>query len=121
VIPTAAAGSQLTVDVGGITAVFADFTAVIGAKLPLFVAVVLGLSFALLVLVFRSLLIPLAAAVMNLLSAGAAFGVLTATFQWGWLGSLRTLGRIEIVIAAPGMRSGRPASCGRLQARLASA
>jgi putative drug exporter of the RND superfamily len=88
VIPPAAAGSHLTVHVGGSTAVFADFTTVIGAKLPLFVAVVVGLSFALLAVVFRSLLIPLAAAAMNLLSAGAAFGVLTAVFQWGWLGSL---------------------------------
>jgi RND superfamily putative drug exporter len=74
--------------VGGITAIFADFADVLSAKIPLFIGVVVGLSFLLLVLVFRSILVPLKAAVMNLLSVAAAFGIITAVFQWGWLGSL---------------------------------
>src|SRR3970282_2548808 len=57
------------------------------ARLPAFIAVVLVLSFVLLMLVFRSLLVPLKAVVMNLLSIGAADGVGTAIFQWGWLGN----------------------------------
>jgi RND superfamily putative drug exporter len=54
----------------------------------MFVAIVVVLSFLLLMIVFRSLVIPATAAVMNLLSAGAAFGVIVAVFQWGWLSSL---------------------------------
>jgi RND superfamily putative drug exporter len=71
--------------VGGQTALSADFTSILTAKLPLFIGVVVLLSFALLTAVFRSLVVPLVAAVMNLLSAGAAFGVVTAVFQFGWL------------------------------------
>jgi putative drug exporter of the RND superfamily len=88
VIPQAVGDTRVTVYVGGITAIFADFADVLAAKLPLFVGVVVGLSFLLLALVFRSILVPLKAAVMNLLSVAAAFGVITAVFQWGWLGSL---------------------------------
>jgi RND superfamily putative drug exporter len=54
----------------------------------MFVGIVVALSFILLMVVFRSLAIPLTAAIMNLLSAAAAFGVITAVFQWGWLKSL---------------------------------
>jgi RND superfamily putative drug exporter len=61
---------------------------VISSKLPVFVGIVVALSFLLLMVVFRSLLIPATAAVMNLLSAGAAFGVITAVFQKGWFDSL---------------------------------
>ena len=61
-------------------------------KLPLFIGLVVVLSFLLLAMVFRSLVIPLTAAVMNLLSIGAAFGVLVAVFQWGWLGSVFQVG-----------------------------
>ena len=60
----------------------------LSSKLPLFIGLVVLLSFLLLAAVFRSLLIPLTAAVMNLLSIGAAFGVMVAVFQWGWVGSL---------------------------------
>jgi RND superfamily putative drug exporter len=74
--------------VGGQTAIFKDFSSVLAGKLPLFVGVVVLLSFILLMAVFRSLLIPLMAAVMNLLSVSAAFGVVTAVFQWGWLDSV---------------------------------
>ncbi len=84
VVPAATRGSGVTVLVGGTTAIFDDFSHVLSAKLPLFVGIVVLLSFLLLMAVFRSLLIPLTAAVMNMLSAGAAFGVVTAVFQFGW-------------------------------------
>ena len=84
VIPAAEHGSTLHVYVGGVTAVFADFATVIGAKLPVFIGVIIGLGFLLLMLAFRSLLVPAVAAVMNLLAAGAAFGVMGAVFQYGW-------------------------------------
>jgi RND superfamily putative drug exporter len=87
VIPAAAHG-KVDVMVSGQTAIFADFAGVLASKLPLFIGVVVGLSFLLLMAVFRSLVIPLMAAAMNLLSVGAAFGVVTAIFQWGWLAGL---------------------------------
>jgi len=87
-IPAAVAGTGVTVYVGGTTAIFADFAKVLSSKLPLFIGLVVVLSFILLAIVFRSLVIPLTAAVMNLLSIGAAFGILVAVFQWGWLGSV---------------------------------
>jgi RND superfamily putative drug exporter len=83
-IPAVERGTTLHVYVGGITATFADFASFAGAKLPWFLVAILGLSFLLLVVAFRSLLIPATAAVMNLIAAAAAFGVLTAVFQWGW-------------------------------------
>jgi RND superfamily putative drug exporter len=86
-LPGAVAGSRLHLYVGGDTAIFDDFSHVLARKLPLFVGVVVLLSFLLLAVVFRSIVVPLTAAVMNLLSAGAAFGILVAVFQWGWLGS----------------------------------
>jgi RND superfamily putative drug exporter len=79
-------GAQL--HVGGITAIFEDFGNAISEKLPLFIGVVVLLSALLLMIVFRSLLVPLKAMVMNLLSIGAAFGLIVAVFQWGWGGSL---------------------------------
>jgi putative drug exporter of the RND superfamily len=83
-IPAAERGTTLRVYIGGVTATFADFASVVDAKLPWFILAIVGLSFLLLVVAFRSLLIPATAAVMNLLAAAAAFGVLTAFFQWGW-------------------------------------
>jgi putative drug exporter of the RND superfamily len=88
VIPRATARTGVNVYVGGSTAIFVDFDHVISQKLPLFIGVVVLLSFLLLSIVFRSLLIPLTGAVMNLLSIGAALGILTAVFQKGWLGGL---------------------------------
>jgi RND superfamily putative drug exporter len=88
VVPTAEQGSGLNVLVGGQTAIFDDFSHVLAGKLPLFIGIVVLLSFLLLMVVFRSIAIPLTAAVMNLLSAGAAFGVVTAIFQNGWGASL---------------------------------
>ena len=72
------------VAVGGNTAGSADFNATLGAHLPLVFAFVLGLAFVLLLITFRSLVIALKAIVLNLLSVGAAYGFLVATFQWGW-------------------------------------
>ena len=81
VIPKAATG--LPVYVGGITAIFDDFAAVLTDKLPLFIFVIVLLGCLLLMIAFRSVLIPLTAAVMNLLAAGAAFGVVTAGLPGG--------------------------------------
>src|SRR4051812_16370688 len=83
VIPRASGG--LPVYLGGLTAIFDDFAGVLTAKLPLFIAVIVTLGCLLLMIAFRSVLIPLTAAVMNLLAAGAAFGVVTAVFQKGFL------------------------------------
>ena len=88
VIPPIAARTGMTVYVGGVTAGAVDFATTLGHKLPLFIGVVVLLSALLLMVVFRSLVIPLQAAVMNLLSIGASLGVIVAIFQWGWLGSL---------------------------------
>jgi RND superfamily putative drug exporter len=87
VVPAASAPG-VHVLIGGQTAIFDDFAGVLSNKLPLFIGVVVLLSFLLLTAVFRSLLIPAVAAVMNLLTAGASFGLITAVFQWGWGASL---------------------------------
>ncbi|HMJ32942.1 MAG TPA: MMPL family transporter [Baekduia sp.] len=81
-------GSGLNVSIGGSTASTVDFGDVLSSKLPLFIGVVIGLSLLLLAVVFRSLLIPAKAAVLNLLSIGAALGVITFIFQDGHLASL---------------------------------
>jgi RND superfamily putative drug exporter len=81
-------GSTLAVHVGGETATNIDFSHVLSTKLPLFIAVVVLLSFLLLTAVFRSLLIPLVASIMNLLSIAAALGALNAVFNLGWGASL---------------------------------
>jgi RND superfamily putative drug exporter len=83
VIPKASGG--LAVYAGGVTAIFNDFAGVLTDKLPLFIFVIVLLGCVLLMLAFRSLLVPLTAAVMNLLAAGAAFGVVTLIFQEGFL------------------------------------
>jgi RND superfamily putative drug exporter len=88
VIPATLHGQHFQVLVGGQTALGIDVANQLSSKLPLFVGMVVALSFILLMVVFRSLAIPATAAIMNLLSAAAAFGVITAVFQWGWLKSL---------------------------------
>jgi putative drug exporter of the RND superfamily len=88
VLPPVARSSDATLLVGGPTAGSVDFTHVLSGKLPLFIAVVVGVAAVLLLLVFRSLVIPIQAAVMNLLSIGAALGVTVAVFQHGWLAGL---------------------------------
>jgi RND superfamily putative drug exporter len=93
VIPAATAGSGAKVYVGGFSALTDDFSNLLGQRLPLFIAVVILLSFLLLMTVFRSIVVPLKAAVMNLLSVGAAYGVIVAIFQWGWGSSIIGLGK----------------------------
>jgi RND superfamily putative drug exporter len=88
VVPPIAKRTGMSVYVGGVTAGAVDFATVLGHKLPLFIGVVVLLSALLLMIVFRSLVIPLQAAIMNLLSISAALGVIVAIFQWGWLGSV---------------------------------
>jgi RND superfamily putative drug exporter len=88
VIPAAIEGTGLEVFVTGATAASIDFTNYLSARLVVFIAVVLLLSFVLLMMVFRSLLVPLKAVIMNVLSIAAAYGVVVAVFQWGWGASL---------------------------------
>jgi putative drug exporter of the RND superfamily len=87
-IPAATTTSHTAIFVGGITAIFVDFATVLTSKLPLFVGVIVLLGCLLLMVAFRSVLIPLVAAVMNLLAVGASFGLVVAVFQWGWGTSL---------------------------------
>ena len=88
VIPAAVAGTDVHVYVGGSTAAFIDISDRIASRLPYFIGAVIALSFLLLMVVFRSILVPLKAAVMNVLSIGAAYGVIVAVFQWGWFRGL---------------------------------
>jgi RND superfamily putative drug exporter len=87
-IPRALAGTGAAAYVGGQTAGYIDLASQIADKLPLMIAIVVALSFVVLLLAFRSLLVPLKAAAMNLLSVAAAYGVVTAVFQLGWGASL---------------------------------
>ena len=91
-IPTATVTSHTPIFVGGITAIFVDFATVLTSKLPLFVGVIVLLGCLLLMVAFRSVLVPLVAAVMNLLAVGASFGLVVAVFQWGWGASLLKAG-----------------------------
>ena len=88
VVPQVVDRTPVVVHVGGLTAATIDVSNKLSSRLPLFIAAVLALSFLLLLAVFRSVLVPLKAVVMNLLSIGAAYGVIVAVFQWGWLGSV---------------------------------
>ena len=83
-IPAAEKGSNLTAYVGGQTAAYIDLASKISSKLPLQIAVVIALAFLLLMLAFRTVVVPAQAALMNLLSIAASYGVLTAIFQYGW-------------------------------------
>jgi RND superfamily putative drug exporter len=88
VLPPAEAAAGVDVAVTGIVAVNVDFSHFLSSRLPYFFAAVLALSFLLLMVVFRSLLVPVKAVIMNLLSIGAAYGVVVALFQWGWLSDI---------------------------------
>jgi putative drug exporter of the RND superfamily len=101
-IPNAEKGTNMRAFVGGSTAGYVDLASKISAKLPLQIAVVIILSFLLLILAFRTVVVPPQAAVMNLLSIGAAYGVLTAIFQYGWgSGALGLSGSVPIVSYVP--------------------
>jgi RND superfamily putative drug exporter len=93
-IPDSTRGTGLDVHVGGSTATFIDLGELITERLPLFIGGVIALSLLLLMAVFRSILIPLKAAAMNVLAIAAGFGVLVAVFQWGWLGDLFGVTRV---------------------------
>jgi RND superfamily putative drug exporter len=88
VIPPLERRTHAIVYAGGTTALFADFSSYLASKLPLFIGAVVLISAFLLLAVFRSVFVAAKAIVMNLLSVGAAFGVVVAVFQWGWLGGV---------------------------------
>lgn len=92
VLPRAQDGTSLEVSVGGITAGYDDFADVVVGKLPLFVGVVITLGCLLLLLAFRSVGIPLKAALMNVAAVASSFGIVVAIFQWGWGSELLGLG-----------------------------
>jgi putative drug exporter of the RND superfamily len=94
VLPRQMAGTGMTAYVGGETAAAIDFSEYTATRLPIFTLAVLLVSFLLLMVVFRSVLVPLKAVILNLLALGACYGVLVAVFQWGWaLGLLGGVGR----------------------------
>ncbi|MFC0842380.1 MMPL family transporter [Streptomyces noboritoensis] len=88
VLPTAIGHGAARAHVGGAAASLSDVGRRTSQRLPVFVAAVLAMSFLLLMLVFRSVLVPLKAVLLNLLSIGAAYGIMVAVFQWGWGGAL---------------------------------
>jgi RND superfamily putative drug exporter len=83
-IPAATSTTHTGIYVGGIVAIFVDFAQIFTAKIPLFVGVIVLLGCLLLMVAFRSIVVPLTAAAMNLFAAGASFGLVVAVFQWGW-------------------------------------
>ena len=88
------------VAVSGLTAMTDDLTTQLNETLPIFIGAILAVSYLLLLVVFRSIVVPLKAAVLNLLSIGAAYGVVVAVFQWGWLNDLFNL-ESTLLIASP--------------------
>jgi putative drug exporter of the RND superfamily len=92
VIPPVVHGTGVNAQVGGETAASIDAAGFLGHRLFIVIGAVLVLSFLLLMVVFRSLVLPLKAVIMNLLSVGAAYGVMVAVFQWGWAGSVIGIG-----------------------------
>lgn len=88
VVPSAVAGTSLAVNITGTVAANIDITEYLAQRIVLFFGAVLTLSFLLLMVVFRSVLVPVKAVIMNLLSIGAAYGIVVAVFQWGWFGGL---------------------------------
>ncbi|MFE4575575.1 MMPL family transporter [Streptomyces chartreusis] len=88
VLPTAIGHGPARAHVGGAAASLSDVGRRTSQRMPVFVAAVLAMSFLLLMLVFRSILVPLKAVLLNLLSIGAAYGIMVAVFQWGWGGAL---------------------------------
>jgi putative drug exporter of the RND superfamily len=93
VIPRATAGTDVKILVGGETAAGIDASAQLSQRLPLVIGLVIVVSFLLLMVVFRSIAIPLKAAAMHLLSIGAAYGAIVAVYQWGWLAPVFAVSR----------------------------
>jgi RND superfamily putative drug exporter len=88
VVPSATESTDVVVNVSGSVAANIDFSSYLAERIPFFFAAVLSLSFLLLMMVFRSLLVPLKAVIMNMLSIGGAYGIVVAVFGWGWGASL---------------------------------
>ena len=98
-LPAAVKGTGAKVYVGGATAAYIDLGERILDRLPLFIGAVVLLSFVLLMMVFRSIFVPLKAAIMNLLSIGASYGVIVAVFQWGWFKGIFGLQQTTPIVA----------------------
>ena len=104
VLPHAVAGTAAAGYVTGTTAAQVDFLDIVAARLPLIIATVVGLAFVIILTVFRGLLIAVKAAVLNLLSIAASYGVVVAVFQWGWGGpALGVAGKVPIESYVPMM------------------
>jgi len=88
IVPDITKNSTLQINVTGLVATNTDFTDYLAGRLLLFFSAILAVSFLFLLIVFRSILVPIKAVIMNVLSIGAAYGIVVAVFQWGWLGSL---------------------------------
>ncbi len=91
-IPAATKATHSAIYVGGLTAIFVDFASVLTGKLPLFLGVIVLLGCLLLMVAFRSVLVPAIAAAMHLLAVAASFGPVVAVFQWGWGSALINAG-----------------------------
>lgn len=104
VLPNAVAGTGAQTYVTGTTAAQLDFTELIASRLPLIIVVVVALAFLIILCVFRGVLVAVKAAVLNLLSIAASYGVLVAVFQWGWGGpALGVSGDVPIESYVPMM------------------
>jgi putative drug exporter of the RND superfamily len=103
VIGPAVAGTDVAIHSGGSAAISIDLTKKLSGRLPYFFGAVIALSFILLMAVFRSVLVPLKAALMNLFSIGASFGILVAVFQWGWGASIIGVSKQPIASFSPMM------------------
>ena len=87
-VPAAVSGTEITASITGSTALTVDVSSRLSQRMPWFLGAVIGLSFLVLMIVFRSVLVPLKAAALNVLGVGASYGVVVAVFQWGWGASL---------------------------------
>jgi putative drug exporter of the RND superfamily len=99
IVPATFGGSGARVYVGGTSAINVDLFDQVGVYTPIVFAYVLGLSFVLLMLVFRSIVVPVKSIIMNLLSVGASYGVLIAVFQWGWAPEFLGFGKVDAIEA----------------------
>ncbi|MFI6338486.1 MMPL family transporter [Streptomyces sp. NPDC050535] len=103
-LPQAVSGTPANGYVTGTTAAQVDFRDIVASRLPLIIGVVVALAFLIILIVFRGLLVALKAAVLNVLSIGASYGVVVAVFQWGWGGpALGVEGKVPIESYVPMM------------------
>ncbi|MDX2540710.1 MMPL family transporter [Streptomyces sp. WI04-05B] len=103
-LPEAVSGTAAHGYVTGTTAAQVDFRDIVSSRLPLIIGVVVALAFLIILAVFRGLLVALKAAVLNVLSIAASYGVVVAVFQWGWGGpALGVHGKVPIESYVPMM------------------